>query len=111
ELLPKIVTELDGLVPYWPGSPWGEGGALGVNGESDGDRHDWEVWHGLTIPGLSTGEPSYPTVGDSRHYRRYADDSGKFISEFGIHASPELATLERWMPGVEIHDGVFDLHN
>ncbi|RPF22653.1 glycoside hydrolase family 2 protein [Myceligenerans xiligouense] len=111
ELLPQTVAELDGLVPYWPGSPWGEGDALGINGESDGDRHDWEVWHGLTIPGLSTGEPSYPTVGDSRHYRRYADDSGKFISEFGIHASPELATLERWMPGVEIHDEVFDLHN
>ena len=32
-------------------------------------------------------------MGESRHYRRYAADRGKFISEFGIHASPELSTL------------------
>jgi beta-mannosidase len=111
EVLPQAVAELDGLVPYWPGSPWGEGGALEINGVTDGDRHDWEVWHGLTDPAIAIGESSYPTVGDSRHYRRYADDTGKFISEFGIHAAPELATIERWMPGVQVHDEVFDLHN
>ena len=40
-------------------------------------------------------------------------DRGKFVSEFGIHSSPELATLKRWMaePDLTLHSAVFDGHN
>ena len=73
----------------------GEDAVAAINGVLDGDRHAWEVWHGLDF-GAGGGE--FASVGESRLYRRYAADRGKFISEFGIHASPELATLQRWLP-------------
>jgi beta-mannosidase len=112
-ILPEAVAQHDGAVPYWPGSPYGEHeaeGFLAVNGVLDGDRHAWEVWHGLE---LGTSDGPFESVGRSRHYRRYAQDRGKFISEFGIHASPVLSTLERWIPSeaLAVHSPSFDAHN
>jgi beta-mannosidase len=112
-MLPEVVASSDGQTPYWPGSPWGENPAEGwyaVNGELDGDRHAWEVWHGMT---LGPNAPSFDNPGDARHYRRYADDKGKFISEFGIHASPEWATLGQYLPEDQwsVHSESFDHHN
>jgi hypothetical protein len=65
-------------------------------------------WLPATVPG---GE--FASVGESRLYRRYAAYRGKFISEFGIHASPELATLRRWLPEdqLQVHSPGFDHHN
>jgi beta-mannosidase len=112
-ILPEAVAAFDGQTPYWPGSPWGENdieGWYAVNGALDGDRHAWEVWHGMTI---GPNAPSFDNQGDARHYRRYADDKGKFISEFGIHASPEWATLGRYLPEDQwsVHSESFDHHN
>ncbi|MGH9060676.1 MAG: glycosyl hydrolase 2 galactose-binding domain-containing protein, partial [Acidimicrobiales bacterium] len=112
-VLPETVAKFDGRTPYWPGSPWGENpneGVGAVNGAGDGDRHAWEVWHGVNFgPDART----YDDPGDARHYRRYADDTGKFISEFGIHAAPELATLRRYLPPDQlyVHSESFDHHN
>ncbi|GAB3916685.1 beta-mannosidase [Microlunatus endophyticus] len=113
KILPETVERLDPTTPYWPGSPWGEDEAEGwmaANGVRDGDRHAWEVWHGLD---MGAGGGDFASVGESRLYRRYAADKGKFISEFGIHASPELATLERWIPRdqLAVHSQSFDAHN
>jgi len=112
-VLPEAVEAYDGGVPYWPGSPWGEDPTEGwgaCNGVLDGDRHAWEVWHGADF---GAGGGPYETVGQARHYRRYGNDHGKFISEFGIHASPERSTLERWLPADElyVHSPAFDHHN
>jgi beta-mannosidase len=112
-ILPEAVAAFDGRTPYWPGSPWGEDAGEGfaaVNGILDGDRHAWEVWHGVNFgPNAHT----FDTPGDARHYRRYAEDKGKFISEFGIHAAPELATLRRYLPPDQlyVHSASFDHHN
>ena len=98
KILPETVERFDGAVPYWPGSPWGEDdteGWMAVNGVRDGDRHAWEVWHGFDF---GAGGGPYDDPGQARHHRRYANDLGKFVSEFGIHAAPELTTLERWIP-------------
>ena len=59
------------------------------------------------------GDGAFASVGESRLYRRYAADQGKFISEFGIHASPELSTLRRWLPDdqLQVHGPGFDHHN
>ena len=115
DVLPAAVAMHDGGVPYWPGSPYGESAdgedsVRAINGVLDGDRHAWEVWHGMDF-GAGGGE--FASVGESRLYRRYAADRGKFISEFGIHASPELATLRRWLPEdqLQVHSPGFDHHN
>jgi beta-mannosidase len=112
-ILPETVAALDGAVPYWPGSPYGEAaeeGFMAVNGVLDGDRHAWEVWHGFDF---GAGGGDYASAGEARHYRRYANDKGKFISEFGIHASPERSTLEKWIPAdqLTVHSESFDHHN
>jgi beta-mannosidase len=99
-------------VPYWPGSPWGEAaeeGFMATNGVLDGDRHAWEVWHGMDF-GAGGGE--YASIGEARHYHRYGLDRGKFISEFGVHAAPELSTLDRWISDdLSVHSATFDHHN
>ena len=113
DLLPRTVAEHDGAVPYWPGSPWGEApeeGFMAANGVLDGDRHAWEVWHGMDF---GAGGGDFASIGEARHYRRYALDRGKFISEFGIHAAPERSTLERWIDRalLGVHSHTFDAHN
>jgi beta-mannosidase len=115
EVLPAAVAKHDGGVPYWPGSPYGEpvdgeDAVAAINGVLDGNRHAWEVWHGMDF---GAGSAEFASVGESRLYRRYAADRGKFISEFGIHASPELATLRRWLPEdqLQVHSAGFDHHN
>jgi beta-mannosidase len=111
DILPQAVARHDPFAHYWPSSPYGEGAdpVAAVNSIADGDRHTWEVWHGDVIP---TGQ-QFPTKGDERHYRRYADDTAKFVSEFGLHAAPELATLRRWIPEEDLwlHSPTLDLHN
>jgi beta-mannosidase len=112
-VLPEAVARHDGAVPYWPGSPWGENateGFMAVNGVLDGDRHAWEVWHGLDF---GAGGGDFASVGQARLYRRYARDRGRFISEFGIHAAPELSTLRAYLPsnGLTVHSASFDHHN
>jgi beta-mannosidase len=112
-ILPDAVSDYDGVTPYWPSSPWGEGGIEDISGSSSGDKHSWEVWHGIDSKGRMPEPGQFPSVGDGRHYRRYAEDKGKFVSEFGIHSSPELATLQRWIaePDLTLHSPVFDGHN
>jgi beta-mannosidase len=95
ELLPEVVAAHDPDTAYWPGSPWGQHPGELLNGTSDGDRHAWEVWHGGLNAGAG-GPDAFASRGEAMHFTRYDHDCGRFISEFGIHASPELATLQRW---------------
>jgi len=95
DILPAAVTRLSPETPYWPGSPWAE--FSDINGVRGGDRHAWEVWHGFDAG--AGGRTDYASRGEAMHFHRYAYDRGKFISEFGIHAAPELSTLQRWTPG------------
>ncbi|MES2489143.1 MAG: glycoside hydrolase family 2 protein [Pseudomonadota bacterium] len=102
KLMPEIIAELDATTPYWPGSPFGGGSP---NSMREGDVHNWTVWHGIPliedkeIP--LNGAPDIMSAMDRSPkgvaYTRYAEDRGRFISEFGIHASPVAATLKRWM--------------
>ncbi|HEY3712112.1 MAG TPA: hypothetical protein VGL64_22235 [Amycolatopsis sp.] len=94
EILPAAVARHSPGTEYWPGSPWGEDDPRGVNGVHDGDRHAWEVWHGVDVG--AGGPTEFASHGEAVHFHRYAHDRGKFISEFGIHASPETSTMERW---------------
>jgi beta-mannosidase len=111
EDLPRVVEAQAPGALYWPGSPWGEDPGEVVNGVRDGDRHAWEVWHGQDG---GVGDPTeYPTRNEAVHFRRYAKDHGGFISEFGIHAAPELATLRRWLAesDLRLRSPAIDHHN
>ena len=96
QLFPETVARDCPSVPYWPGSPWADA-PLQINGVTQGDRHAWEVWHGADIG--AGGPTEFTSPGARVHWDRFRYDHGKFISEFGIHAAPELATIQRWTPG------------
>jgi len=90
ESLPAACAELDPTRPYWPSSPYG---GSDHNSEREGDRHNWQVWGGQVYP-HRFGEPSRGDVASSNvSFRRYAEDTARFVSEYGIHASPPLRTL------------------
>jgi len=108
-ILPEMVAELDGHVPYWPGSPYG---GSDYNAVEDGDTHNWHVWHGL-MP-RRFGEPyQHINTPENVSYVHYADDMGRFISEFGMHAAPVLETLRRVIPPDQWyhHSPSMDHHN
>jgi len=99
DVLPGLLAKLDPDTPYWPGSPWG---GAHPNGMKAGDVHDWTVWHGIPpIPDDHMVEP-FGFAPEKIVYQRYAEDTGRFISEFGIQAAPALDTLRRWMDPADL---------
>lgn len=84
ELLPAIVAELAGHIPYAPGSPfspgggWERGAQLGEhpNAEAHGTMHLWEQWNREDWPTYRTFRP-------------------RFVAEFGWQGPPAWATLIR----------------
>ncbi len=109
EMLPRIVAELDGRTPYWPGSPFGGNDHASME---SGNRHNWEVWHGGS-PRRFGEKPRRETTPEAVSYLRYADDMGRFISEFGMHAAPVRETLRRAIPEDQRyhHSPSMDHHN
>jgi beta-mannosidase len=99
DILPEVVDRLDPGAIYWPGSPWG---GPNPNSMKAGDVHDWTVWHG--VPPI----PDDAMLGDFQSspegvsYTRYAEDTARFVSEFGLQAAPGLETLERWMDPADL---------
>ncbi len=108
-LLPEVVAALDGHVPYWPGSPYG---GDDYNSMQDGDRHNWNVWHGNHDRHFGE-EPKTSHTPEGVTYTRYAEDLGRFISEFGMHAAPVYETLRRVIPEDQRyhHSPALDHHN
>jgi len=114
EIMPQVVQDLDGLTPYWPGSPYG---GPQPNSVVEGDVHDWHVWHGLPVGDVAGADlarllSSGPTPEDVA-FTHYAEDMGRFISEFGMHASPVYETLHRCIPTRQLyhHSQSMDHHN
>lgn len=109
KLLPQIVRELDGQTPYWPGSPYG---GNDYNSMEDGDLHNWQVWHG-NAPRHFGEKPRVDQSPDGVSFLHYAEDRGRFISEFGMHASPVYETLRRNIPTDQLyyHSPSMDHHN
>lgn len=95
QIMPALVAELDPTTPYWPGSP---AGGPSPNSMAAGDVHDWTVWHGVPpIPfDRPSGKPDHSPEGVA--YTRYAEDMARFVSEYGIQASPVMETLKRALP-------------
>ncbi|GAA5992030.1 hypothetical protein JCM11641_003145 [Rhodosporidiobolus odoratus] len=64
---------------YWPGSPWG---GKKTTDQTEGDLHCWSVWHGAQEP-----------------YQKYGELGGRFVSEFGMQAAPDVRTVDYFLDG------------
>ncbi|CAK7217551.1 hypothetical protein SCUCBS95973_003193 [Sporothrix curviconia] len=74
-VLPAVVDELGGDVPYWRSSPYG---GKTSNDLTVGDTHIWDVWHGKMAP-----------------YQDYKLYTSRFVSEFGFESCASLSTMLR----------------
>lgn len=95
ELMPELLEELDPTRLFWPSSPFG---GNDHNSREEGDTHNWQVWHGNIEP-RTFGQPqrvNYSVEGLS--FKNFKNDTTKFASEFGMHASSNHYTLERNIP-------------
>jgi len=93
ELLPEVVSRLDGTRPYVPGSPFSPGPEH-PNDPSAGSMHIWDVWNDLDWPA-------------------YADHTPRFAAEFGWQASANWSTISRGVGGpehVDVADPALELH-
>jgi beta-mannosidase len=82
EVLPGVVKQEDPSTPYWPSSPFG---GDDPNSQDAGDRHDWDVWHG---------------VGD---WSNYLTDNSRFVSEFGFASSCGLKAWDSCLAPEDKH--------
>jgi len=106
ELIPELLARLDPSRPYWPSSPYG---GNDHNSQEEGDRHNWQVWHGNVEPrkfGENLGQNLTPEGVSFRNFRK---DRTRFSSEFGIHASANRHTLEKYLPPGSLHLGSGEL--
>jgi beta-mannosidase len=106
ELMPALLESLDTTRLYWPSSPWGGNDA---NSFTEGDTHNWAVWAGDVYPRKYGEKPNMDVSPYGISYRRYAEDTSKFSSEFGIHGSTVKETLRRNIPESELYYGSFEL--
>jgi Beta-galactosidase/beta-glucuronidase len=84
-ILKDVVANYDGSVPYWPSSPskgWGRKESL-----TEGDVHYWGVWWG------------------EQPFEMYKEKVGRFNSEFGYQAYPDMSTLRKLDPEAELRLG------
>ena len=96
--MPGVVAELDPSTSYWPGSPTG---GPDPNSMLAGDVHNWTVWHGFPPVPIDRPIGAVDRSPAGVAFTRYAEDMSRFVSEYGIHASPVLRTLERALPAAE----------
>jgi beta-mannosidase len=101
-LLPAVVSELDPLRPYWPGTPYSGEPDRDVKDPATGTVHIWTVWGGAL---------------DYTHYSAYTP---RFVAEFGYQGPPAYATLRAAVsdepltptsPGVMHHQKALDGNN
>jgi len=93
QLLPEVCKQLDPTRPYWRGSPYSGARAGDLQ---QGDQHIWNVWHGNMAP-----------------YQEYERFAGRFVSEFGMEAFPNLNLFKSFVPANERYpqSRTLDFHN
>lgn len=78
EILADFVSKLDPDTPYIPTSPIGESFRKGVTGDSHGDTHMWNVWHG------------------QKPLNYYRTRPTRFCSEFGLESLPSMDAIRQF---------------
>ena len=74
KILPEVVEKYHPEVTFWPSSPQGENNT--ASNPQSGDEHDWRIWFG-DIP-----------------FSVYAENTCRFISEYGLQSFPEMKTIK-----------------
>ena len=79
----KVLADVcKALIPstyYHFGSPWGAG--RDTHDPTVGDIHQWNVWHGT-----------------QEKYQNFDKLVGRFVSEFGMEAFPNVKTIDAFLP-------------
>ena len=78
KILVDVTNKLVPEVYYHFGSPYG---GKDTRDPTVGDIHQWDVWHGT-----------------QERYQNFDKLSGRFVSEFGMEAFPNLRTIEEFLP-------------
>ncbi|HEY8530691.1 MAG TPA: sugar-binding domain-containing protein, partial [Limnochorda sp.] len=94
EVLPALCAALDPTRPYWPSSPYG---GDDPNSDEMGNKHNWQVWHGGVYPRRSSERPGHDPSPEGVNFHHYEHDWARFVTEFGIHGSPRLSLLRRYV--------------
>ncbi len=94
KILPEWVAALDGVTPYWPGSPSSGSLEYKTHDMNRGDTHLWQIWHGM-LP--------------IEAFRRYPT---RFCSEFGMESMPSMHTIRAFtdQKDLKLFDPVMQLH-
>lgn len=79
-ILPVYVEEFGNGI-YWPTSPSSDENEL--ENKFSGDQHEWKVWFG------------------QKPFSHFEENAGRFISEYGLQAFPDMSTIERFDPSVK----------
>jgi beta-mannosidase len=82
-LLPSLIAEHAPSAIYQAGSPFQ---GTDPDDATVGDKHVWNIWGRAALP-----------------YRVYREEGGRFISEFGMAATPHLETLKHALPSEDLH--------
>ncbi|KZT22841.1 glycoside hydrolase family 2 protein [Neolentinus lepideus HHB14362 ss-1] len=86
EVLPEVVTRLTyPEIPYHRGSPYG-GEDWDTADPTVGDVHQWNIWAGKELA-----------------WQEYDRMGGRFVSEFGVPAMPDMRTINYWMGDEQMH--------
>ena len=78
KVLPEVMQDLAPDTYYHFGSPYG---GRTTTDATIGDIHQWNVWHG-----------------SQEKYQDFDELVGRFVSEFGMEAFPDIKTLESILP-------------
>ncbi len=76
--LPAWIASEDPDTPYWPSSPSSNDPIVDTNGQTKGDAHYWDVWHGR------------------RPFTDYREQFPRFMSEFGFQSLPTFETIRAY---------------
>jgi beta-mannosidase len=79
KILADVCAELIPGTYYHFGSPWGAG--VHTSDPTVGDIHQWNVWHGM-----------------QEKYQNFDKLGGRFVSEFGMQAFPDVRTIDAYLP-------------
>ncbi|WP_163194313.1 beta-mannosidase [Clostridium thermarum] len=106
DLMPELLAAYDPSRLFWPSSPFG---GNDPNSDEEGDKHNWQVWAGQVYPRKYGEAVIQNNTAYGVSFKRYTEDLGKFVSEFGMHALPVKETLEACIPKEELYFESFEM--